>query len=73
MLAGSGDGGLDVKKAMETYFIMLLWEWCLAHLLNQALIDAFGGLVDKNKWYTKEARKVIDACKKNQRDSKQKD
>jgi hypothetical protein len=64
LLAGSGDGGSDVKKAMDTYFTMLLREWCLAHLLNRALIDAFGGSVDKTKSKNKEARKVIDACKK---------
>jgi hypothetical protein len=45
VLTGSGDSGSDVKRAMEV-LLGTLREWCVSHLINLALVDAFGTSVD---------------------------
>jgi hypothetical protein len=41
VLTGSGDSGSDVKRAMDK-LMEALREWCVSHLINLALVDAFG-------------------------------
>jgi hypothetical protein len=48
VLTGSGDSGSDVKRAMEV-LLGTLREWCVSHLINLALVDAFGTSVDLRK------------------------
>ena len=62
-LAGSGDGGSDVKKSMGTH-MGLLREWCLSHLLHRALVDAYGTSPDITKSKNKQARVIITKCRK---------
>ena len=41
IFTSSGDGGSDVKKLMQKS-IKAMREWCISHLLNVAMVDAFG-------------------------------
>ena len=40
LFAGSGDGGSDVRKAMEDFLGGFLCKWCLLHMLNRVSVDA---------------------------------
>ena len=62
--AGSGDSGSDVKKVMEDHFASSMKEWCFSHLMNRALLDAFGADIDKSKSKNPEARAIIDRARK---------
>lgn len=41
-----------------------VWEWCINHLMNVCLIDAFGISIDKSKSKHKAARTVFDEVTK---------
>jgi hypothetical protein len=48
VLGGSGDHGSDVKKVMREHCgTHGFQEWCISHMLNVALIEAFGTSHDK--------------------------
>lgn len=58
-----GNGGSDVQCVMKK----ILWglrEWCLGHIINLCLVDAFGAHHDKGKTKNSEARAVIEAVRK---------
>jgi hypothetical protein len=40
------------------------WEWCLAHLINCALVEAFGVCLEAKKSKHPAARKAINRVKK---------
>jgi hypothetical protein len=40
------------------------WEWCIAHLLNCALVEAFGICVDKKASKNPECRDILSLVKK---------
>ena len=64
LLAASEDSGSDVKRAMDIHFeTNILREWCISHLINRALVDAFGTCEGKNNSKNPEACAVFDALR----------
>jgi len=63
ILTGSGDSGSDVKRVMDV-LMEAFREWCVSHLINLALVDAFGTSVDKKNSKNVQSREVFDTCRK---------
>ena len=54
ILTFSTNSGFDFKRALEVVF-KTLREWCISHLFNLSLVDAFRTCMDKNKNNNKKA------------------
>ncbi|CAM9804265.1 unnamed protein product [Laminaria digitata] len=63
LFSATSDAGSDVERLCD---ILLpgLWEWCVCHMLNCALVEATGTHVDPAKSSNPAGRKVIVAVKK---------
>ncbi|CAM9410027.1 unnamed protein product, partial [Sphacelaria rigidula] len=57
------NAGSDVKRSCLKV-LDSKWEWCFPHMLNCALVEAFGTNASKASNKNNEAREVIDAVKK---------
>jgi hypothetical protein len=55
------DLGSDIKRAMEV-MILTMREWCISHLTNLALADAFGSLLDPKKSKNSDVCLIINKC-----------
>lgn len=63
-IAGStSDSGSDIKRLCDT-LLPGDWDWCISHLINAALADAFGTHLDKQKSKNKPTREVIMSMRK---------
>lgn len=58
VLSATSDSGSDVRRALDTS-ASLLREWCLAHLMNLCLVDAFGMSLNPNKSKNPAARNIV--------------
>ena len=63
ILTGSGDGGSDVKRLMEKEMIAKR-EWCVSHLLNLGMVDAFGTNIHNTQCKNREARVLFKLIRK---------
>lgn len=63
ILTATSDAGSDVKRLMKKC-LEKPTEWCLAHLLNCALVEAFGSNQNTKKCKNEEARLVSLAIRK---------
>ena len=63
IMSSTTDSGGDIKRLGSTV-IGCKWDWCLPHLLNCALVDAFGTSVDPAKSKNNECRAVLMAARK---------
>jgi hypothetical protein len=60
LFAAATDKGSDVKCcATNEDYLALDWEWCLAHMINRAIVEAFGYCPDASKSTNIEAREQI--------------
>ncbi|KAI9907018.1 hypothetical protein PsorP6_003772 [Peronosclerospora sorghi] len=63
-ISGStSDGGSDVKRAMTSLDDSKPWEWCIPHMTNRAVQDAFGTSLDPKKSKNAAARDLVSAVK----------
>ena len=58
VFASTSDSGSDVKRCMSK-LINKLWEWCIPHLANCALVESFGICRDPNNSINNECRNII--------------
>ncbi|CAB1104439.1 unnamed protein product [Ectocarpus sp. CCAP 1310/34] len=63
LFSATSDAGSDVKRLCDV-LLPGLWEWCVCHMINCALVEAFGTHVDPAKSGNPGARKVITTVKK---------
>ncbi|CAB1117212.1 unnamed protein product [Ectocarpus sp. CCAP 1310/34] len=63
VFSATSDSGSDVKRLCDV-LLPGLWEWCVCHMINCALVEAFGTHVDSAKSRNPGARKVITMGKK---------
>ncbi|CAM9556615.1 unnamed protein product, partial [Ectocarpus sp. 6 AP-2014] len=63
IFSATSDAGSDVKRLCDV-LLPGLWEWCVCHMLNCALVEAIGTHVDPQKSANPAARKVIVMVKK---------
>ncbi|CAN0016946.1 unnamed protein product [Scytosiphon promiscuus] len=63
LFSATSDAGSDVKRLCNV-LLPGLWEWCICHMINCALVEAFGTHVDPAKSRNPQARKVIMRVKK---------
>ncbi|CAM9821307.1 unnamed protein product, partial [Sphacelaria rigidula] len=57
------DAASDVRR-LCVKVMKVSWEWCMPHMLNRALVEAFGTTVARAASKNTEAREVIDTIKK---------
>ncbi|KAI9906760.1 hypothetical protein PsorP6_004322 [Peronosclerospora sorghi] len=63
-IAGSSShGGSDVKRAMTSPDDSKLWEWCIPHMKNPSVQDAFDTSLDPKKSNNAAARDLVSAVK----------
>ena len=58
LLSATTDSGGDIQR-LGNVVIGCKWDWCLPHLLNCALVDAFGTSVDPARSKNREVRDVL--------------
>ena len=63
VLSSTADFGPDVRKCFVTHASTPA-EWCIAHLLNCAFVDAFGASADPSKTKHRESRTVFNKLRK---------
>ncbi len=63
LMSATTDAGSDIKRFGDV-LLDCKWEWCLCHMLNCALVEAFGSQVDPKKSTNKAARALISRAKK---------
>jgi hypothetical protein len=61
---GTTDAGSDVKCTFRVQLSNSRCSWCIPHLQNCGLVEAFESANDKNKFKNPECRKIIDRLKK---------
>ncbi|CAB1100899.1 unnamed protein product [Ectocarpus sp. CCAP 1310/34] len=62
LFSATSDAGSDVKRLCDV-LLPGLWEWCVCHMMNCAVVKAFGMHVDPAKSRNPGARKVITTVK----------
>ncbi|CAM9755873.1 unnamed protein product, partial [Hapterophycus canaliculatus] len=63
LFSATSDAGSDVKRLCNV-LLPGLWEWCVCHMINCALVEALGTHADPATSRNPEARKVIMRVKK---------
>ncbi|CAM9895380.1 unnamed protein product [Scytosiphon promiscuus] len=63
LFSATSDAGSDVKRLCKV-LLPGLWEWCVCHMINCSLVEAFGTHVDPAKSHNPAARKVVMTVKK---------
>ncbi len=63
LLSATTDGGSDIRR-LGNVLLPCEWQWCVPHLLNCALADAFGTSLDPAKSKNPAARAVMLRAKK---------
>ena len=63
LMSATTDAGSDIKR-MSSSLIGCHWDWCMSHLLNCALVEAFGTSLHPTSRGNKAAREVIIRAKK---------
>lgn len=63
ILTTTSDGGSDVKRLLSKC-VDRPREWCIAHIINLCLVDAFGVSLHANKCKNPEAREVSAALRR---------
>jgi hypothetical protein len=58
----TSDAGPDIRRLCDKK-LPGSWDWCICHLINAALADAFGTSADPQKSKNKECRGVVHTVK----------
>ena len=60
--SATSDAGSDVKRVLST-LLAPSWDWCISHLCNCALVDAFGTDIHLRKCHNLEFRALLKRVK----------
>lgn len=63
LMSSTTDAGSDIRRLCDV-LLPSAWEWCIPHLLNCALAEAFGTALDAASSKNHQARAAIIAAKK---------
>ena len=63
VLSATSDSGYDVNRSRDK-LLPSQWDWCLSHMCNRALVEAFGTTMDPHKSKNKGFLDLLKAVKR---------